>query len=83
MSQPNWIQIKDNQKATYKVKSSFPYYLQMGSGSTVIFESLNGGQVTIEKNIWGPGNVTINCSAVFKSDFGVAPGPGILTANAF
>ena len=43
MSQPNWIIIRENQKATYRVRSSFPYYLQMGAGSTVIFESLNGG----------------------------------------
>ena len=55
----------------------------MGAGSTVIFESLNGGQVTIEKNIWGPGNLTVNCSAVFKGDIGVAPSSGVLTANSF
>ena len=55
----------------------------MGAGSTVIFESINGGQVTIEKNIWGPGNLTINCSAVFNGSIGVAPSPGVLTANAF
>ena len=82
MSQPNWIQIKDNQKATYKVKSSLPYYVQMGAGSTVIFESLNGGQVTIEKNIWGPGNLTVNCSAVFNGSIGSPPDSGVLTANA-
>jgi hypothetical protein len=54
----------------------------MGAGSTVIFESLNGGEVIIEKNIWGPGNITVNCNIVCNGSIGSAPGPGILSPNA-
>ena len=79
MSQPNWIIIKPNQKATYKVNDKFPYYLQMGQGSTVTIDSNNGGPVTIEKNIWGPGNLVFKCNVTMNGSIGSLPAAGVLT----
>mmetsp|Transcript_50962 Transcript_50962/g.65271 ORF Transcript_50962/g.65271 Transcript_50962/m.65271 type:complete len:99 (+) Transcript_50962:224-520(+) len=83
MLNPNLIIIKPNQRAHYKVHSNFPYHVQMGQGSEVTFSSLTGGPITLNGYIWGPGNLTMNCSVTAAAPIGSSPPINILTANSY
>jgi len=65
--------IQPKQKVTYVVNKDFNYYLQMGEGSSVTFKSKNGGAININKKIWGPGKLIIDCNANANGAIGVAP----------
>ena len=45
----------------------------MQSGSTVTFQSSTGAPININKNIWGPGNLNLSCSANVNTSIGVPP----------
>ena len=83
MQGANWIALKPNQKVTYIVLGAFDYYLQMAQGSTVIFQSKNGQQIKVKKNIWGPGNLTVSCDCAMEADIGSPPAQGVLTAQCY
>ena len=67
------IIIQPKQKVTYVVNKDFNYYLQMSEGSSVTFKSKNGGDINLNKNIWGPGNLNFSGSVNANGAIGVAP----------
>ena len=58
---------------TFKVQKDFNYYVMTQPGSTVTFESITGAAININKNIWGPGNINLNCSVNINADIGAPP----------
>jgi len=69
------IDLKSGQHATYIVHKDFDYFVQMAAGSSVTMKSKHGGNITIKRNIWGPGTLSIACSVTLAASFGVAPSP--------
>ena len=80
----NWIILQENQQATYIVNEVFDYYLFLNKGSSVTFKAANPSKsIILRKNIWGPGNVTIDGGNVTVGDLGVAPALNLLTPKSY
>ncbi len=80
-SSRNFIQLKENQHATYIVRDAFDYYLYLSSNSSATFRSITpGGTIKIRKNIWGPGSIKFDGgNIVMQASIGVAPAQNLLS----
>ena len=66
--------IKAGQKAIYIIRKQFPYHVYLEEGSSVTFySSIPGGDIMLQGNIWGAGNVLIQANAILNRTIGVAP----------
>ncbi|KAK3240135.1 hypothetical protein CYMTET_49991 [Cymbomonas tetramitiformis] len=68
------------QHATYRVNATFDYYLQLNAGCSVTFESLDGRPISINRHIWGPGNIIMNCDVNVNAPMGQAPAQKLVSS---
>lgn len=80
MATPNWIAIPPSMNLTLTVAGAFPYYIQMGQGSTLTVHGKNGGACRL-KDVWGPGNLNIASGSISMGSIGSVPSG--LTQNCY
>ena len=65
--------LEQNISVTFLCNGNFNYYVAMKEGSNLIIKSNNGAKVNMNRNIWGPGNLTISCDCCMNASIGQAP----------
>ena len=75
------IILKKGQHVTYTVSKDFNHYVYMAENSKITIKSLtNNGTVNINKNIWGPGTLSINANVTMNASIGSAPSQTTINA---
>ena len=68
------IHLRPDQHATYIVNNVFNYYVFLEKNSSITFKSkYAGATISIKRNVWGPGNINIECNVNMEASIGVAP----------
>ena len=65
--------IPENITVTYLINDNLDYYVFMKEGANLILQSNSGRTANVNFNIWGPGNLSLSCSANVKASLGCAP----------
>ena len=79
----NIIILKENQHATYLVRESFDYYVQLSPNSSITLKPYTAGRrYNITKNIWGPGNIHISDANV-SANLGSPPDISLISKGCW